>query len=166
MVIYTKKRSCVLGNRSGPPCKEAVTTDVASGNETDRGGKLPWGNKTDAGERVPESFVTSGGVSTLETTAQRKVDERVVGGQIGGGGDSMVGIPPAEDLFGRNYIAKQGTKYSPSKSVKTYLNDFFKLKSPAHLVLSHPITSCCCGSKDPVCPSRWIRGVVSVLQHA
>ena len=48
--------------------------DVASGSGTVGDVGLSKGNATNTGEGVPESFVTSGGFSTVEGIAQRQAD--------------------------------------------------------------------------------------------
>ena len=87
------------------PCK-AVMFDVASGCGTVGGAELSGGNATKASESVPESFVTSGGISTLEGIARRQFDETAVGARIDEEGDGMVRIPPFDELFGREAIPK------------------------------------------------------------
>ena len=81
--IYNKRRSSVLKEPDEPVCK-AVVFDVPSG--TVGGVELSRGNVTDPSEGVPESFVTSGGFSTLEGIARRQADERSVGTRIGDDG--------------------------------------------------------------------------------
>ena len=91
-------RSSVLSKQEELPCK-TVIFDVTSGCGTVGDGDLPRGNATNASESVSESFVTSGVFSTLEGIARQQADERVVGGRIDEEGDSMVRIPPMDDLL-------------------------------------------------------------------
>ena len=138
--IHTKWRSSVVGEQDEPPC-ETVMFDMANGSETVGGRELPRGNATDASESVPESFVTSGGFSTLEGIAQRQANERVLGARIGEGGKSMVRISPADELFGQKDIPEQRTNVHPSQSAKSLLQDSFQLSPPTNLDPSHPTTS-------------------------
>ena len=71
--IYTKRRSSVLSRRDNPLCK-AVMFDVASWSGTTGGVELLRGKATNTSEGLPESFMTSGGFSTLEGIAQRQAD--------------------------------------------------------------------------------------------
>ena len=63
----------MLSKQDEPLCK-AVMFDVATGSGTVGGVELSRGNATNASEVVSESFVTSGGFSTLEGIAQRQAD--------------------------------------------------------------------------------------------
>ena len=65
--------------RDAAVCCKAVMFDVASGSGTVGGVELLRRNVTNPSEGVAESFVTSGGFSTLESIAQRQADERFVG---------------------------------------------------------------------------------------
>ena len=71
--IYSKRRSSMLSKQDETLCK-AVMFDVATGSGTVGGVELSRGNATNASEGVPESFVTSGGFSTLEGFSQRQVN--------------------------------------------------------------------------------------------
>ena len=123
-----------------PICK-AVVFDVASGSGTVGGVELSRGNITDPSGGVPESFVTSGGLSTLEAIARRRADERFVGTRMGDEGEGMVRIPRVEEMFGQEAALKEKTKYDPSQSVKSLLKDCFEINPPTHLDPSHPTTS-------------------------
>ena len=65
---YSKKRSSVLKEPDVPVCK-AVVFDVAGGSKTVRGVGLSQEGISAPSEGVSESFVTSGGFSTLEGIA-------------------------------------------------------------------------------------------------
>ena len=71
--IYSKRRSSVLKGPDEPDCK-AVVFVVASGSGTVGGVELSTENFTDPSQGVAESFVTSGGFSTLEGIARRQAD--------------------------------------------------------------------------------------------
>ena len=60
-----------------------------------------------------------------------------MGARIGGGGDSVVHSPPADELFGREDIPLERTKCYPSQSAKSLLKDSFELNPPTHPVPSH-----------------------------
>ena len=96
--IYTKRRSSGLRGLDEPVCK-AVLFDVVSGSGTVGGIELSRGNVTNPSERVAESFVTSGGVSTLEGIAQRQADGKFVDARSDGEREGMVLIPPVEEMF-------------------------------------------------------------------
>ena len=51
---------------------------------------------------MPESFVTSGGFSTLEGIAQRQADD---------GGEGMVRVPPVDEMLGQEAVPKERTRY-------------------------------------------------------
>ena len=137
--IYTKRRSTVLSEQDEPLCK-AVMFDVASGSGRVGGVELSRGNATNTSEVVPESFVTSCGFSTLEDVAQLQADERFVGAQMHGQGESMVRIPPVDEMCGQEATPKERTQYCPSQSAKNLLKGFFELNAPTHLDPSHPTT--------------------------
>ena len=130
----------MLSEQDELPCK-AVMFDVASGRGTVGDGELPRGNATNASEDVPESFATSGGFSTLESIARQQAVARVVGARIDEEGEGMVSIPPVDECFGQEVIQKERTKYYPSQSAKSLLNDCFELNLPTHLGPNHPTTS-------------------------
>ena len=79
--IYTKRRTSVLSEQDEPFCK-AMIFDVDSGGVTVGGVELSRRNATNTSEGVPESFVTSGGFSTLQGIAQRQVDQRFAGARM------------------------------------------------------------------------------------
>ena len=114
---------------------------VAGGSGTVGGVELARGNVTDPSEGVPESFVTSGGFSTLEDNARRQVDERFLGTRMGDEGEVMVRIPRVDEMFGQEAALKERTKYHPSQSAKSLLKGFFELNPPMHLDPSQPTTS-------------------------
>ena len=83
--------------------------DLASASGTVEGRELPRENATTVSEVVPESFVTSGGFSTLEGIARCRADERVVDARI----DERKGImpiPPVDELFRQEDIPKEKTR--------------------------------------------------------
>ena len=55
---------------------------------------------------MPESFVTSGGFSTLEGIAQRQADGRFVAARMNGEGEDIVRISPVEEMFGQEATQK------------------------------------------------------------
>ena len=71
--FYSKRRSCVLREPDEPACKARVF-DVASGSGTVGGVGLSKEGISGPSEDVSESFVTSGGFSTLEGIARRQAD--------------------------------------------------------------------------------------------
>ena len=108
--IYTKRRSSVLGEQDEPLCK-ALMFDVASGSGTVVGVELSRGNATNTSEGVPESFVTSGGFSTLEGIGQRQADVRFVGACMDSEGEGLVPIPPMVEMFGQEATPKERIRY-------------------------------------------------------
>ena len=138
--IYSKRRSSVLREPEEPACK-AVVFDVASGSGTVGGVGLSKKGVSGPSEGVSESFVTSVGFSTLEGIAQRKADEGIVGTNMGGEGEGMVRVPPLDEMFGQQAVAKEKTRYYPSQSAKTLLKECFEMNPPIHLDPSHPTTS-------------------------
>ena len=123
-----------------PVCK-AVVFDVASGSGTVGGVELSRGNVFDPSEGVPESFVTSGGFSTLEGISQRQADGNLVDAPSDGEGEGMVRIPPVEEMLLEETTTKERTKYYPSQSAKSLLKEYFELNPPAHFDVSHATTS-------------------------
>ena len=83
------------------PVCNAVMSDVASGSESVAGAGLPKEGVTDPSEGVPESFVTSGGFSTLEGIARRQADDE---------GEGMVRVPPVDEMFGQEAAPKERTR--------------------------------------------------------
>ena len=138
--IYSKRRSSVLKERDEPICK-SVVFDVASGSGTVGGVGLSEGNDTNTSEAVPESFVTSGGFSTLEGIARRQVDERFVGTRMGDEGEGMVRVPLVDEMFGQEVSPKERTRYYPNQSPKSLLKECFEMNPPTHLDPSHPSTN-------------------------
>ena len=138
--IYSKRRSSVLREPDEPACK-AVVFDVASGNGTVGGVGLSKEGIRGPNEGVSESFVTSGGFSTLEGIARRQANERFVSTCMGGEGDGMVRVPPLDEMFGQEAVVKERTKYYPSQSAKSLLKECFEMNPPTHLDPSHPTTS-------------------------
>ena len=82
-------------------------------------------NVTDPSEGVPESFLTSGGYSTLQGIARRQADERFVDTRMGDEGEGMVRVPPVEEMFLQESSTKERRKYYPSQSVKSLLKEYF-----------------------------------------
>ena len=138
--IYSKRRSSVLREPDETACK-AVVFDVASGSGTDGGVGLSKKGVSGPSEGVSESFVTSGGFSTLEGIARRQADEGFVGTSMGGEGKGMVRVPPLDEMFGQQAVAKEKTRYYPSQSAKILLKECFEMNPPTHLDPSHPTTS-------------------------
>ena len=112
------KRSSVLSEQDEPFCK-AVMFHVASGSGSVGGVELSRGNATNTSEGVAESFVTSGGFSTLEGFAKRQTDGRFVGARMDDEGEGMVRIPPVEEMMLQEATSKERTKYYPSQSTKS-----------------------------------------------
>ena len=130
----------MLSEQEGLLCK-AVMFDVTSGIGNVGGAGLSKGNDINTSEGVPGSFVTSGGFSTLEGIAQRQADGRFADIRMGYERDSMVRIPPVEEMFGQEAAPKERTRYYPSQSAKSLLKDCFEMNPPTHLDPSHPTTS-------------------------
>ena len=105
--IYTKRRSSAMTVQEEPFCK-AVMFDVATESGTVG---LSKGNATNTSEGVPESFLISGGFSTLEGIAQRQADGRFAGNRMGYDGEGMVRIPPVDEMFGQESPPKERAKY-------------------------------------------------------
>ena len=97
--------------------------DVASGSGRVGGVGLSKGNATNTSEGVHESFVTSGGFSTLEGIARRQADERFAGTRMGDEGEGMVRVPPVDEMFGQEAAPKERTRYYPSQSTKSFSAD-------------------------------------------
>ena len=104
--IYTKKRGSLLGEQEGP-LRKAVMFDVAIGIGTVGGVELSRESVTDRSEGVPESFVTSGGFSTLEGIARRQADNRFVGTRVDGEREGMVRVPTVDKMFGQETAPKK-----------------------------------------------------------
>ena len=138
--IYSKRRSSVMKELDEPVCK-AVVFDVASGSETVGGVGLAKEGVGDPSEGVSESFMTSGGFSTLEGIARRQAEERFVGTRLGGDGEGMVRIPPVDEMFRQEVAPKERTRYYPSQSAKSLPKECFEMNPPNHLDPSHPTTS-------------------------
>ena len=138
--IYSKRRGSVLKEPDEPVCK-AVVFDVASGSGTAGGVDLSGEIFTDRSEGVPESFVTSGGLSTLESITRRQAEERFVGTRVDEEGEGMVRVPPVDGIFGQETAPKERTRYYPSQSAKSLLEEYFELNPPTHLDPSHATTS-------------------------
>ena len=119
----------------------AVVFDVA--RESGTFGGIEWSreNVTDPSEGVPESFVTSGGFSTLEGFARRQAVERLVSARLGSEGEGMVRIPPMEQMLLEEGTSKERIKKYPSQSARSLLKEYFELNPPTHLDPSHATTS-------------------------
>ena len=129
--IYSKRQSSVLTEPDEPVCK-AVVFDVASGSGEVGDVRLSKGNITNTSGGVPESFVTSGGFSTLEGIGRREADDK---------GEGMVHGPPVDEMLGQEAVPKEKTRYYPSQSAKSLLKDCSEMNPPTHLDPSHPTTS-------------------------
>ena len=138
--IYAKRRGSVLSEQEGPLWK-AVMFDVASGSGNVGGVEWARENVTDPSEGVPESFVTSGGFSTPQGNARRRVDDRFVGTRMGDEGEGMVRVPPVDEMFGQEGAPRERTRFYPSQSAKSLLKDCFEMNPPTHLDPSLAITS-------------------------
>ena len=115
--------------------------DVASGSGTVGGVELSKENVTDPSDGVPESFVTSGGFSTVEGVARRQGDERFLSARVGSEGEGMVPIPLVEGMLLEEATTKERTKYYPSQSGRSLLKEYFGLNPPTHLDPSHATTN-------------------------
>ena len=93
--IYSKRGDSSVEVWDALPCK-SVTFDI-SGKRAD----VSRVYATEVSEGVPESNISSGGFSALESIARKQIDEGATGSQAGTGGDGVVFIPPAEELFGQ-----------------------------------------------------------------
>ena len=138
--IYSKRRSSVLRDSDERACK-AVVFVVASGDGTVRDVGLSKKGVSAPSEGVFESFVTSGGLSTLEGIARRQADEKFVGTRMGVEGEGTVRIPPVDEMFGQEVAPKERTRYYPSQSAKSLLKECFEMNPTTHLDPSHPTTS-------------------------
>ena len=112
-LIYIKKRSGVLGFRDMPPCN-SVTFDVSGRSIVFGGRELSRGDVTDAHEDVPEIFITSSGFSALEDIAREQADARAVASYGDVEGDSMVQVPPADELLGQEGKSREKSSFYPS----------------------------------------------------
>ena len=128
---YSKRWSSVLTEPDEPVCK-AVVFDAASVSGEVGDVRLSKRNVTDTSEGVPESFVTSGGFSTLEGIARRQTDD---------GGEVIVPVPPVDEMLRQEAVPKERTRYYPSQSAKRLLKDCFEMNPPTHLDPSHATTS-------------------------
>ena len=81
--------------------------------------------------------MTSGGF-VLEGIVRRQADKRIVGVGMGKEGEGMVRVPPVDEVLGREFSAKERTKYYPGQSAKSLLKDCFELSPPTFLDPSHP----------------------------
>ena len=97
------------------PVRKAVVFDVDSRSETVGGAGLSKEGVSVPSEGVSESFVTSGGFSTLEGIARRQVEERFVGTRVGDEGEGMVRVPPVDEMLGQEAAPKEWTRYYPSQ---------------------------------------------------
>ena len=138
--IYSKRRSSVLRESDERACK-AVVFDVASGGGTVGGVGLSKEGVSAPSEGVSESFMRSGGFSTLEGIARRQADENFVGTRMGDEGEGTVRIPPVDEMFGQEVAPKDRTRYYPSQSAKTLLKECSEMNPPTHLDPSHLTTS-------------------------
>ena len=60
---------------------------------------------------------------------------------MGGEGEGMVRIPPVVEMLGQEVAAKERTRYHPSQSAESLLQECFEINPPTHLDPSHPTTS-------------------------
>ena len=139
-LIYSKKRSSVLREPDERACK-AVVFDVASGNGAVGGVGLSKEGISAPSEGVSESFVTSGGFSTLEGIARCQAYEKFVGTRMGDEGEGTVRIPAVDEMFGQEVAPKERTRYYPSQSAKIFLKECFEMNLPTHLDPSHSTTN-------------------------
>ena len=107
--FYSKGRSSVLRESDERTCK-AVVFDVAIGNGTVGGVGLSKEGICAPSEGVSESFVTTGGFSTLGDIARRQVDEKFVGTRMGDEGEGTARISPADEMFGQENAPKERTR--------------------------------------------------------
>ena len=130
--LYTKRRSSVLCEQDELPCK-AVMFDVAGGSGTVGGREMPRGSAINGREGVPESFVTSGGFSSLEGIVRRQADERFVGARIDQEGEGMVCIPPVgQVVWARSHT--EGEEKIITQSVgEKFAERFCKICPPTNL---------------------------------
>ena len=138
--------------------------DVVSGSGTVGGVELSRGYATNTSEGVPESFVTTGGFSTLEGIAQRQADGSFVDSRMCGEGEGMVRILPVEEMFLQEVTAKQRTRFYPSQLAKSLLKESFELNPPTHLDRGHATTSF---SADQMTQFAWAVGLkVSLASYS
>ena len=138
--MYSSRRSIVL-KEPDEPFRKAVVFDVASGSETVGDAGLTKEGFGAPSEGVSESFVTSGGFSTLEGIARRQAEERFVGTRMDDEGEGMVRVPQVDEMFGQEGAPRERTRYYPSHSTKSLLKDCFEMNPPKHLDPSHRTTS-------------------------
>ena len=101
-----------------------MISDVASGSGTVGGVELSRGNATNTSEDVPESFVTSGGFSTLEGIAQRQADVRFVGACMDCEGEGLVPIRQWLRCLGKKQPRRRGLGISPVSRRKVFRKIF------------------------------------------
>ena len=138
--IYSKRRSSVLGGHEVRPCK-SLRFEVADTIESVGGGNISRSGMAEASGGVEGSDFTSGGCSTLRAIAKKQADERD-GGLFGlASGDGMVRVPQVEAIVEEEKVGAEKSRYFPSQSAKSLLEDFFELNPPTHLDPSRPTTS-------------------------
>ena len=90
---------------------------------------------------MPESNSTSAGFSVLESSARKHVEEGATGSHGGTGGDGVVLISQAQEMFRQEKKKGERSGYYPSQSAKSFLKDYFEYNPPTQLDPSHPTTS-------------------------
>ena len=138
--IYSNRRSSVLGGHEARPCK-SLRFGRADTIESVEGGNLSRSGMTEASGGVEGSDFTSGGFSTLEAIAKKRADKRDGGLFELSFSDDMVRVPRVESNVEEERVGAEESRYYPSQSAKSLLEDFFKLNPPTHLDPSHPTTS-------------------------
>ena len=90
---------------------------------------------------MPESSSISAGFSVLESFARKQFEEGAMGSHGGRGGDGVVLIPPAQEMFRQEKQKKEMSGYYSSHSGKSLLKDYLEFNPTTQLDPSHPTTS-------------------------
>ena len=130
----------MLGGHEASSCK-TLTFGVPGAIESVEGGNLSRNGITEVSGGVEGSDFTSGGFSILKAIARKRADELDGGLRELWSGDSMVRVPQVESIVERERVRGEKSRYCPSQSAKSLLEDFFELNPPTHLDPSHPATS-------------------------
>ena len=125
--VYSKRRSSVLGEHEARPCK-SLRFGVADMIESGEGGNLSRSAITEASGGVEGSEFTSGGFSTLEAIAKKRVDEPDAGLFELSSGDGLVRAPQVESIVEEERVGADRSRYYPSQSAKSLLKDFFLIE--------------------------------------
>ena len=139
-LIYSKRRSSVLGEHGAPPCKP-IRFGVSDKIGAVESVNLSRSCITEVSGGVERSDFTSGGFSTLEAIANKRADELDGGLYELSSGDGMVRVPRVKSTVEQKRIGGGKSRYDPSQFAKSLFKDFFELNPPTHLDPSHPTTN-------------------------